>query len=173
MKKNEPGHRTPVEILKADHEKVKGLFEEFEKATTGPKKERIVKDTILELTVHAAVEETVFYPEARKKLKSGEGEDLMDEAVEEHHVVKLLMKELSNMSASDDRYDAKYTVLAENVKHHIREEEGDMFPKITKSPANSEEIGEKMLKRKHALMDKAVSPEKEPKKRPQLMKQAA
>lgn len=136
----------PTELLKKDHRKVKELFEEFEAAKTSVRKKEIVEQTINELKVHTQVEEELFYPAARKVRSLS---DLLDEAAEEHHVVDLLIAELQTMEPDDERYDAKYTVLAENVKHHIREEEGEMFPKS--KPIDTEELGRRMQQRSDEL----------------------
>ena len=136
-----------IEMLLEDHRKVKKLFEEFERAQEDHVKEQIVENTLHELEVHAALEEEIFYPAAEEQI--GE-KDSIDEAREEHHVVKLLIGELKKMSADDDRYDAKYTVLAESVKHHIEEEESELFPKL-QGKLNAEEVGAEMETRKEQL----------------------
>jgi hemerythrin-like domain-containing protein len=135
-----------LEMLRQDHEKVKGLFEEFENAE-GQAKEEIVANTVRELEVHAALEEEIFYPAAEEQVDENES---IDEAREEHHVVKLLIGELKKMSAEDERYDAKYTVLAESVKHHIEEEESELFPKL-EGKIDAEELGAEMETRKQEL----------------------
>lgn len=146
----------PVEILKEDHDKVKQLFEKFEAAEESTEKEEIVKQAIMELKVHTSIEEEIFYPAAREKLAAGDeaNEDLLDEALEEHHAVKLLIEELNDMSAETERYDAKFTVLAENVKHHIKEEESELFPQIEGSDNDWQEIGQKLMDRKQELQAK-------------------
>jgi hemerythrin superfamily protein len=141
-----------IEMLREDHQKVKDLFEHFEATESGDKKE-IVATTLRELEIHTTLEEEVFYPAARQALKktdSEEGDDIMDEAWEEHHVVKLIAAELKKMRASDERYDAKFTVLAESVKHHIEEEEDELFPKL-EGHIDVEGLGEKMMARKEKL----------------------
>ena len=140
-----------IEMLKEDHRKVKELFEEFEHAQQDQVKERIVENTLHELEIHAALEEEIFYPAAEEQI--GEKESI-DEAREEHHVVKLLIGELKKMSADDDRYDAKYTVLAESVKHHIEEEESELFPKL-EGRLDAEEVGAEMETRKEQLQERS------------------
>lgn len=138
----------PIAMLKEDHKKVKQLFSEFEKAD-GRSKRRIVNEAILELEVHAAIEEEIFYPGVMKAA----GEEIMAEAEEEHHVAKVLMEEIKNCEPSDVHYDAKFTVLAENVKHHIQEEEKEMLPKASKIGKDTlERLGEQMMTRKQQLM---------------------
>src|SRR5215475_13635749 len=140
-----------IEMLREDHRKVKKLFEEFERAQEDHVKEQIVENTLHELEIHAALEEEIFYPAAEEQI--GE-KDSIDEAREEHHVVKLLICELKKMSADDERYDAKYTVLAESVKHHIEEEESELFPKL-EGKLDAEEIGAEMETRKEQLQEQS------------------
>lgn len=103
-----------ISLLKKDHTKVKGLFDQFEKADSLREKRKIVAEAIVELKLHAAVEEDIFYPAVRKPI----GKKVMNEADEEHHVVKVLIAELEEMDGKEGHYDAKFTVLAENVRHH-------------------------------------------------------
>ena len=113
-----------VELLRKDHEKVKSLFREFESAADGDKR-RIAGDALAELELHAAAEEAVFYPAVLAD--SSDAKPKLDESREEPHVVELLISELRTMAAGSDRYAAKFRVLAENVKHHIKEEEAELF----------------------------------------------
>lgn len=140
-----------IRMLKDDHKKVKGLFEEFEKAEQGSAKRRIVRATIGELRVHAEIEEEILYPALRKALAE---EGKVDEAEEEHHVMKLLLAELEKMRPGGERYDAKYTVLSESVKHHIEEEESDIFPEA-ESKIDNAGLGARMAERKAELMGRA------------------
>ena len=114
-----------VEQLRKDHEKVKMLFREFEGADEAEKKQHIVRQAITELEIHALAEEQVFYPAVRKD--SPDAAPHLDESFEEHHVMKFLIGELKDMTPDDARFHAKFTVLAENVKHHIKEEEAELF----------------------------------------------
>src|SRR5262245_14704471 len=145
-----------IEMLREDHRKVKKLFEEFEHTEEEQSKEQIVEHTLRELEVHAALEEEIFYPAAEEQI--GE-KDSIDEAREEHHVVKLLIGELKKMRADDDRYDAKYTVLAESVKHHIEEEESELFPKLEGrlDAAEMETRKEQLQEQPHKRSPKAKS----------------
>src|SRR3954469_191036 len=111
-----------VVMLKDDHDQVKSLFDQFEKVKTRQAKLRLVREALTELKVHAAIEEELFYPAVRRTVGGG----LMNEADEEHHVAKLLIAELDGMDGTESHFDAKFTVLAENVRHHIEEEEGEM-----------------------------------------------
>jgi hemerythrin-like domain-containing protein len=136
-------------MLIEDHRKVKQLFQQFERAD-GRTKQEIVEKTIMELQVHSVLEEEIFYP----ALRQATDDETLNEAEEEHHVVDLLMGELMKMKPSDDHYDAKYTVLAENVKHHIEEEESEMLPKARQLGQDRlNTIGEQMHERKQKLME--------------------
>ena len=142
-----------ISVIKQDHEKVKDLFEQFEKAETVREKKKIVAEAIMELKVHAAIEEEIFYPAVRKPI----GKDIMTEADEEHHVAKILIAELEVMTGKEEHYDAKFKVLSENVKHHIKEEEGEMLPKAKGLDVDMEALGKKMLARKAQLMKAGVA----------------
>jgi hemerythrin superfamily protein len=119
-----------IVILKDDHKTIKKLFREFQNAGENARaaKARIVKRIIEELTVHTYLENEVMYPEVRKLLPDLEDDVL--ESYEEHHVADVLCAELFAMDAGDERFDAKTTVLIENVTHHIDEEEQEWFPQV-------------------------------------------
>ncbi len=119
-----------ITLLKNDHRSVEKLFKAYEKAgdNAHKTKRRLVDSMIEELSVHAAIEEQVFYPAARKEVPQSTSEVL--EALEEHHVVKWQLSELERLNTSDERFDAKVTVLMENVRHHVKEEEGEFFPEV-------------------------------------------
>ena len=138
-----------IVILKADHKEIRGQFREFQAAGDKAikKKEKIVKRIIELLTVHTYIENEVMYPEVQKLLP--ELEDDVLESYEEHHVADLLCVELSAMSADAERFDAKTTVLIENVTHHIEEEEQDWFPKVRAG------LGRKQLQELGAKLEKA------------------
>lgn len=150
---NEP--KTPTQLLRADHKKVKHLFAEFEKTENPQKMLEIFETVAKELEVHTKVEEDIFYPAAEKLIKD---EELVDEAFEEHHVVDVLIAELKKLNIHDSEqkktFRAKFTVLMENVKHHIEEEEGDMFPKFDKTKADKTSILEQMKSEKKVLSEK-------------------
>src|ERR1041384_5565670 len=111
-----------VSMLKRDHDTVKELFDEFEKAKQKAAKKKLVAKALMELKVHAALEEEIFYPAVRAALER----DVMNEADEEHHVAKVLIGELEKMTGREEHYDAKFPVLSENVRHHMKEEESEM-----------------------------------------------
>ncbi|MDQ6874511.1 MAG: hemerythrin domain-containing protein [Actinomycetota bacterium] len=135
-----------IVLLKNDHKTVEKLFKQFEKAGESAEatKGRLVKQIIEELSVHAFIEEQIFYPEAR--LRVPETEDHVLESLEEHHIVKWVLAELAGMDPSEERFDAKVTVLAENVRHHVTEEEQEWFPEVRKAMGRKElgEIGARM-----------------------------
>ncbi len=139
-----------IALLKSDHKTVEGLFKRFEKAgDRAHKRKRDLVDTIVEeLSVHAAIEEQVLYPAARQAIP--EEDETVLEALEEHHVVKLVLKELETMPATAERFDAKVTVLIENVRHHVKEEEGELFPALRKALGRKrlQELGEAMERAK-------------------------
>ncbi|HLM72741.1 MAG TPA: hemerythrin domain-containing protein, partial [Polyangiaceae bacterium] len=127
-----------ITLLKADHKTVKTLFKQFERLGDNAKseKKKIVERIIKELAVHAVIEEQVLYPAARKA--APDSEDTVLEALEEHHIVKWTLSELENMSPDAERFDAKVAVLIESVRHHIEEEEGELFPKIREALGRKE-----------------------------------
>jgi len=150
MTKEEDFSCGPVQqLLHEDHERVADLFFQFSQTDEESEQETIVKDIIKELFVHASVEEEIVYPAVRKEVE--DSEDMMDEADTEHHMIKILLAELSTMKADDDFFKAKVTVLAELVKHHVEEEEKEMFKEIHDSDIDPEELGKKMAKRKEDL----------------------
>lgn len=146
-----------VAILIKDHDRVKDLFDRFEKTDAGTEKEQIIADALTELKVHAAIEEEIFYPAVRKQL----GKDLMNEADEEHHIARVLIAELDRDGRRDDHREAKFTVLAESVRHHIREEEGEMLPKAKGLEIDFEALGQQMLARKEQLKRNGIPPDAE------------
>jgi len=143
-----------VSLLKEDHKKVKKLFDQFEAAEGVPAKRKIVRQALTELKVHAAIEEEIFYPAVRKAI----GKDIMNEADEEHHVAKLLIAELDSMAGNESHFDAKFIVLAENVRHHIKEEENEMLPKAKAVKLDFAALAAKMQARKDHLLASGVPP---------------
>lgn len=144
------GSSNPLfEMLEQDHSKVKTLFDEFESAKDSRTKQRIMKETLLELEVHAKLEETLIYPAIRKKI---DADKIMDEALEEHHVAHTLINELKSGNGKNGRHDAKFKVLGESIKHHVKEEEGTMFPEAEKADLDWEALAQEAMERKQALM---------------------
>ncbi len=144
-----------VKLLMADHKEVKSLFKQYEdlgeKAQT--KKKAISNKIILELKVHTQIEEEIFYPRVREATQSEKIKKLLNESVEEHHIVKILMSELEERNSVDEVYDAKMTVLKESVDHHVKEEHEDLFPGAKKALDKNEleELGDEMKQRKEEL----------------------
>jgi hemerythrin-like domain-containing protein len=144
---------SPVELLEADHAKVKALFDKFEAAgeRMTKAKQQLVEDVFMALEVHAHLEEEIFYP-AIKAVGGKDGAQLIAESLEEHQVVKTLMADMRALEPSDAQYAAKFTVLMENVRHHIEEEEDEMFAIAEEELADDmERLLEAMLERKQAL----------------------
>lgn len=138
-----------IALLKADHQAVQKLFDQFEKTRSKDRKGAIAEQICQELTVHAQIEEEFFYPAAREVLREG---DLIDEATVEHASAKDLIAQIESGKPSDDLFDAKVTVLGEFIKHHVKEEQNEMFPKIRKTKLDLKELGERMQARKMELM---------------------
>ncbi|WP_282203302.1 hemerythrin domain-containing protein [Kitasatospora fiedleri] len=135
-----------IVLLKDDHKTVEKLFKEFEKAGENAHKHKrdIADQVIRELTVHTWIEEKIFYPAARKAVP--DTTDHVLESVEEHHVVLWMLSELAGLDPADERFDAKMTVLMENVRHHVEEEEEEWFPEVRKAMGRNRltELGEEM-----------------------------
>jgi hemerythrin superfamily protein len=127
-----------VTLLRNDHKTVEGLFKKFEKAGPNAQKTKqdLVEKIVEELSIHAAIEEQVLYPAVRQAVPDATDDVL--EALEEHHIVKWTLSELDGMGPEDERYTAKVTVLIESVRHHVEEEEGELFPKLRKAMKRKE-----------------------------------
>lgn len=135
-----------IVLLKEDHKTVEKLFKQFEKAgdEAYDQKQGIVEQVIAALTQHAYIEETIFYPTAREAVPQTEEHVL--ESVEEHHVVMWMLAELARTDPRDERFDAKMTVLMENVRHHVEEEEQEWFPEVRSAMGRKQlqELGQRM-----------------------------
>ncbi|MFF9852181.1 hemerythrin domain-containing protein [Streptomyces litmocidini] len=135
-----------IVLLKDDHKTVEKLFKQFEKAGEGAlaEKRKLADQVIEELTTHTWIEEKIFYPAAREA--APDSKDHVLESVEEHHVVLWMLSELKDMDPADERFDAKMTVLMENVRHHVEEEEKEWFPEVRKAMGRNrlKELGEEM-----------------------------
>jgi hemerythrin superfamily protein len=141
-----------LRLLKDDHARVRSMFDKFEKMESGQQKQELAQMICHELKVHAQLEEEIFYPAVRKAI---EDEDLMNEADVEHASAKQLIAEIESADAADPaagHFDALVTVLGEYVKHHVKEEEGEMFKQIRKSDLDLEALGETMKEFKEASM---------------------
>jgi hemerythrin superfamily protein len=143
-----------IALLKADHRKVKELFRNYEAAGTRAyqKKKSIADEICTEISLHSRLEEELFYP-AVKAHTDKDGQDLLAEAVEEHHVVATLIDELRALEPRDERFDAKLSVLMENIEHHIEEEEGELFPEAKEVLGDAlTHLGSRIQQRKEQLM---------------------
>ncbi len=148
MAKRKPATNA-IELLKADHRAVEGLFEKYEKSRGSAAKSRLVLQICLELSIHATIEEEIFYPAVRGLVE----DDMMDEAYVEHDGAKMLIAELMEGDVGDDFYDAKVKVLSEAIKHHVKEEEGrdGVFSQAKKAGVDMAALGEVLAARKAEL----------------------
>jgi len=140
-------------LLTADHKRVKSLFKEFESLKDegeDDQKATLVETICNELTIHAQIEEEIFYPALRDAI---DDEDLMDEADVEHASAKQLIAQLEQLEVGGDHYDATVTVLGEYIDHHVKEEEGEMFSKARKADIDSASLGEELAIRKAELKE--------------------
>ena len=140
-----------VTLLKADHRKVEELFAKFESATRKEQKEKLAQQICMELTIHTTIEEEIFYPACKEAVE----DDLLDEAYVEHDGAKMLIAEISQGSPDDPFYNAKVTVLSEEIKHHVKEEEKraeGMFAQAKAAGLDMNELGMRMAARKKDLM---------------------
>ena len=149
-----------IDQLIADHKEVNTLFKQFNKlveADGGAKEKRTIALQIcVALTAHATAEEELFYPAAREVL--GEDGDLVDEADVEHASAKELIAQIEAGTPDDPLYDAKVKVLGEYIDHHVKEEEGEMFPRVRKSDLDLDALGEELAARKTELIGQATQP---------------
>ena len=137
-----------ITLLKQDHKSVEKLFKQFEKAKQPAQQRSLAKKVVAELSVHAAIEEMLFYPAVRDRVPATE--DTVLESLEEHHIVKWVLSELEDMKPDHERFKAKMTVLIETVRHHVEEEEQELFPSVRKAVGRKElgELGDALEKAK-------------------------
>ena len=157
-KKKSSSSRQPSDalaLLRQDHTKVQGLFDQFEKTRSEDRKSALAQEICQELTVHAQIEEEIFYPAAREALRE---EDLIDEATVEHQSAKDLIAQIEGSSAGSELFDAKVKVLGEYIKHHVKEEQNEMFAQIRKTKLDLKALGEQMQARKMELMEGGAAP---------------
>lgn len=143
-----------IALLKADHRKVEQLFAAFEKARDDNRKQQLAGEICTELKIHTLIEEEIFYPAFRGKIE----DDTLDEAYVEHDGAKLLVNDIEAASPSDNFYDAKITVLSEEIKHHVHEEEmpsEGMFAQCRKTDVDLVALRDAMMARKQDLLGKA------------------
>lgn len=138
-----------IAMLKADHKQVSTMFDQFEAARSAARKKSLVAQISLALTVHTALEEEIFYPAVKKALRDKE---LVPEANVEHATVKDLIAQVLHAEPGGEEYDAKVKVMSEYVKHHVKEEQNEMFPKAQKTKLDMVALRDQMLARKEELM---------------------
>jgi hypothetical protein len=141
-----------IALLKADHRKVEELFEKFESAKSPSAKQKLVEQICTELTVHATIEEEIFYPACTGEV---EDDELVPEAYVEHDGAKVLIAELMGSAPDDEFYDAKVKVLSEMIKHHVKEEEKrseGLFAEAKEAGLDMDALGEQMAARKQELL---------------------
>lgn len=136
-------------MLRADHKQVSALFAEYEKTRAAARKKKLVAQICADLTLHAQLEEEVFYPAVKKALKDTE---LIPEATVEHATLKDLIAQVEGVEPDGEMYDAKVRVMAEYVKHHVKEEQNEMFPKALATKLDMVELGAQMAARKEQLL---------------------
>lgn len=146
-----PKAQSATQLLRADHKLVSGLFAEYKNARSTTKKKGLVTRICQELSVHAQVEEEIFYPAVKKALKDKE---LVPEATVEHATLKALIAQVEGVEPDGEMFDAKITVLSEYVKHHVKEEQNEMFPKAAATKLDMLELGAEIAARKDVLMAK-------------------
>lgn len=141
----------PMDLLKKQHREVKALFKKVEKTESARERRTLMEQIATALEGHTTIEEELFYPAVRD-LQSKKAEEMVNEAFEEHHVVKLVLAELPGVDPSDERFEAKMTVLSELIEHHVEEEEEEMFKLAKKIDEDDlDELGERMKERFEAL----------------------
>lgn len=144
-----PKSKDATALLRADHALVSDLFEDYEHLRSIDKKRELVAKICLELGVHAQVEEEIFYPAVKAALKDKE---LVPEATVEHAAIKALIAEVEGVEPEGEIFDAKIRVLSEYVKHHVKEEQGEMFPRAKASDLDMRELGVQIAERKAELL---------------------
>ena len=159
-KKSTRARADATTLLAKDHKDVKALFKRYEKLSKaeadGSERQELAEQICRMLTVHAQIEEEIFYPAVRE---AEVDEDLLDEAEVEHASAKDLIAQIQSMSPEDDLYDAKVTVLGEYINHHVQEEEGQMFPKARRAKVDLEGLAGRLTERKQALMSESGATE--------------
>jgi hypothetical protein len=140
-----------IGMLSGEHREVEALFEQYEKLgdKANAKKKKLADEICTALTLHAMIEEEIFYPAVREA--ASEADDLMDEALVEHASAKELIAQLQEMDPEDELYDAKVKVLSEQIDHHVKEEEKEMFPKAKKAGLDLVALAEEMATRKDEI----------------------
>ena len=141
--------RDAIALLRADHQEVQNLFDKFEKTRSDDRKAALAEQICNELTVHAQIEEEIFYPAAREAVRD---KDLLDEATVEHQSAKDLIAQIESSKPGDELFDAKVKVLGEYIRHHVKEEQNELFPQVRKTKLDLKALGERLMARKQQLM---------------------
>lgn len=151
--KGKSGQQDAIKLLTNDHDEVEKLFRQFQKSKKdGARKAEIVRQICTALTVHAEIEEEIFYPAMRDALAEKD-ESMMDEAAIEHETIRNLVEEIEDAGEDDDMLSARVKVLCEYVTHHVKEEEEKIFPKAKKARLDLEALGAELAERKAELME--------------------
>ena len=141
----------PIQLLKKQHREVEALFKKIEKTRSAAPRRTLMAELASNLKLHMTIEEEIFYP-AVQGLETRKAEEMVLEAYEEHHVVKLVLAEMPRVNPEDERFEAKMTVLSELVEHHVEEEEKEMFKLASKIGDDElDDLGERMMARFEAL----------------------
>ena len=152
-RRRKPG--SALTLLRADHREVQEMFDKFEsrhKRMNASQKQALAEEICIALTVHTQIEEEIFYPAVREAFPKLS--DLLEEAAVEHGSAKDLIAQIEGGDAEDEHFDALVTVLGEYIKHHVREEHNELFPQISESKLDLQELGERMEARKQELMSR-------------------
>lgn len=146
---SKPKPKEATAMLRADHQLVSKLFDEYESSRSASKKMQIVAQICTELSVHAQLEEEIFYPAVQEALND---KKLVPEATVEHATLKELISQVKGIEPDGEMFDAKIKVLSEYVKHHVKEEQNEMFPKAKASKLDMMELGAQMASRKEEIL---------------------
>ena len=165
VKRNIVQSQDATTLLTADHKRINGLFAEYEKSRSNVKKKAIVAQLCTELAVHTQIEEEIFYPAIQAALKE---KQLIPEALIEHAVLKSLINQVENREPDGDMFDARIKVLSEYVKHHVREEHANIFPKARANWIDLMELGARMARRKVVLLAQRNTAEPADSEKPDL-----
>jgi len=154
-----PAAQDAIALLRADHRRVSALYAEYETTRSTAKKKALVATICQELSIHAQVEEEIFYPAVKAALKDKE---LVPEATVEHATLKELIAQVKDKEPDGELFDAKIKVMSEYTKHHVKEEQNEMFPKAQKTKLDMEELGAQIAARKEELLANPELMEKPP-----------
>lgn len=158
---HEPEHKDALDLLSSDHHEVEKLFKQYKKLADkdadSEQRQELANQICQALSVHAQIEEEIFYPTLRE---ASEETDLLDEAAVEHTSLKELVEQIMSSTPDQPLYDAKVTVLAEYVNHHVKEEEGSIFKKARKAKLDLDDLGMQLAERKQELMESPMPAKK-------------